>query len=185
MTELIRFNVDGRETAVAAEVDETLIDLLRGQLGLMSAREACGIGICGSCTVALDGKQVSSCLIVAGQIEGRTIETLEGPTWSSGADDETAHRMLHPIQQAFIDANAFQCSYCTPGFLMATRELLEVEPDPSPRFVREFLAGNLCRCGSYPKIEAAVLDAAARLRGTGSAGGDGPQPDENAKAESR
>jgi carbon-monoxide dehydrogenase small subunit len=152
--ELIEFELNGRSEAVAANPDEPLLDLLRRQFHLFSVRESCGIGICGSCTVALDGKQVSSCLMLVGQAAGRSIETLEA--LSDGGT-------LHPIQEAFVEHNAFQCSYCTPGFLMATRELLEENASPTADEIREHLAGNMCRCGSYLKIVEAVQDAAGRL----------------------
>ena len=152
--ELIEFELNGRAEAVAANAEEPLLDLLRRQFHLFSVRESCGIGICGSCTVAVDGKQVSSCLMLAGQATGRSIETAE--VLSEDGD-------LHPIQQAFVEHNAFQCSYCTPGFLMATRELLADNPSPTEDEIREHLAGNICRCGSYLKIVEAVSDAAGRL----------------------
>ena len=153
--ELIEFELNGRHEAVAARPDEPLLDILRRQFHLFSVREACGIGICGTCTVAVDGRQVSSCLVLAGQAAGRSIETAE----SLSEDGQ-----LHPIQQAFVEHNAFQCSYCTPGFLLATSQLLAENPSPSRDGIRHYLAGNLCRCGSYLKIEEAVLDAAERLR---------------------
>ena len=152
--ELIEFELNGRSEAVAARPDEPLLDLLRRQFHLFSVRESCGIGVCGSCTVAVDDKQVSSCLVLVGQVAGRSIETTE----VLSEDGE-----LHSIQQAFVEHNAFQCSYCTPGFLMATRELLAQNPSPSPDEIREHLAGNICRCGSYLKIVEAVSDAAGRL----------------------
>jgi aerobic-type carbon monoxide dehydrogenase small subunit (CoxS/CutS family) len=154
--ELIEFELNGRQEAVAARPEEPLLDILRRQFHLFSVREACGIGVCGSCTVAMDGRQVSSCLILAGQATGRSVETAE-----SLSDDGN----LHPIQQAFVEHNAFQCSYCTPGFLLATKELLEQNSDPTPDEIREHLAGNICRCGSYMKIVEAVSDAAARMHG--------------------
>ena len=152
--ELIEFELNGRSEAVAANPDEPLLDLLRRQFHLFSVRESCAIGICGSCTVAVDGKQVSSCLMLTGQAAGRSIETAE-------ILSEDGH--LDPIQEAFVEHNAFQCSYCTPGFLMATRELLAENPSPTEDEIREHLAGNICRCGSYLKIVEAVTDAAGRL----------------------
>src|SRR5262245_2855148 len=112
--ELIEFELNGRQEAVAANPDEPLLDLLRRQFTLFSVRESCGIGICGSCTVRVDGKMASSCLMLAGQVAGRSIETAE--SLSEGGE-------LHPIQQSFVEHNAFQCSYCTPGFLLAAQEL--------------------------------------------------------------
>lgn len=155
MTELLELTVNGRTQALAAETDQTLLDVLRNHFKLFSVREACGLGVCGSCTVSIDGRQVSSCLMLAVQAAGTEIETVEALS-DGGA--------LHPIQQAYIDHGAFQCSFCTPGFLLATRELLAEDPDPTPDTIRHFLSGNLCRCGSYLKIEAAVLDAATRMR---------------------
>ena len=155
MTELLELTVNGHAEAIAARPEATLIDVLRNEFKLFGVREACGIGICGACTVTVDGRQVSACLMLAGQAAGREVETVEALS-SDGA--------LHPIQAAFLANNAFQCSYCTPGFLMATRELLANDADPSPDAVRHYLAGNLCRCGSYLKIEAAVLEAAERMR---------------------
>jgi len=143
--------VNGREVDVTAE--GTLHDALR-RLGFMSVREACGLGLCGSCTVVLDGRLASSCLVLAGAAEGLRVETVE----SLPANGE-----LHPLQQAFVEANAFQCSFCTPGFLLSARALLEENPKPSADEVRHYLAGNLCRCGSYLKIEEAVLAAAEQL----------------------
>jgi len=155
MTTTLSLTVNGRAEAIEVEGDETLLDALRRELLLISVREACGIGVCGSCTVMLDGRPVSSCLLLAGLAEGRSVETVE----SLSPDGE-----LHPIQQAFVDHTAFQCSFCTPGFLLATKALLEENSSPTADEVRHYLAGNLCRCGSYTHIEAAVLDAAERLR---------------------
>jgi carbon-monoxide dehydrogenase small subunit len=152
--ELVQFRLNGRTEAVAAREDETLLEVLRRQFKLFAVREACGIGLCGSCTVIVDSRQVSSCLMLAPQAAGTQVETLEGIN-----DDGT----LHPIQQAFIEHNAFQCSYCTPGFVLAVRELLATNPSPTTDDARDFLSGNLCRCGSYLKILEAVDDAAARM----------------------
>ena len=153
--ELIEFELNGRHEAVAAEPNEPILDLLRRQFQLFSVREACGIGLCGSCTITVDGRQVSACLLFCGQAVGRSIETAEVLSEDGN---------LHPIQQAFIEHNAFQCSYCTPGFLLATRELLLDNPRPTEADIRDHLGGNICRCGSYLKIIEAVTDAANRLR---------------------
>jgi aerobic-type carbon monoxide dehydrogenase small subunit (CoxS/CutS family) len=154
MSETVSLTVNGRPEALETSGAETLLEVLRRELLLTSVREACGIGMCGSCTVLVDGAPVSACLMLAGLADGRSVETVE-----SLAPDGT----LHPIQQAFVDHTAFQCSFCTPGFLLATKALLEEHPRPSADEVRHYLAGNLCRCGSYTHIEAAVLDAAERL----------------------
>jgi aerobic-type carbon monoxide dehydrogenase small subunit (CoxS/CutS family) len=153
--ELIEFELNGRSEAVAARPDESMIDLLRRQFHTFSVREACSVGLCGSCTISVDGRQVSACLMLAGQAVGRSIETAEVLSDEGG---------LHPIQQAFVEHNAFQCSYCTPGFLLATRELLEQNPSPTGAEIRDHLSGNLCRCGSYLKIVEAITDAAGRMR---------------------
>ena len=136
------------------QTHHTLLDVLRKDFKLFSVREGCGIGMCGSCTVLIDGKPISSCLLLAPLAAGKDITTVE----ALGQDK------LHPIQQAFVDNTAFQCSYCTPGFILTTKALLEDNPNPTPDEVKEYLAGNLCRCGSYLKILDAVLDAAKRLQ---------------------
>jgi aerobic-type carbon monoxide dehydrogenase small subunit (CoxS/CutS family) len=156
MSTTVHLQVNGRDEVIEVEGSETLLEALRRELLLTSVREACGIGMCGSCTVLVDGQPVSSCLALAGLCDGWAVETVE----SLSAGD-----VLHPIQQAFVDHTAFQCSYCTPGFLLATKALLSETPRPDADQVRHYLAGNLCRCGSYTNIEAAVLDAAERLGG--------------------
>jgi aerobic carbon-monoxide dehydrogenase small subunit len=150
----VSFEVNGRPAQVACDDAETLHTALR-RLHLFSVREACGLGICGSCTVVLGGRIVSSCLVLAGAAQGSIVETVESLTTGAA---------LHPIQEAFVEHAAFQCSYCTPGFLLSTKALLEENASPSVDEVRRYLAGNLCRCGSYLKIEEAVLAAAERLR---------------------
>ncbi len=155
MKQIIKLKVNGAERESTVQTHHTLLEVLRRDLKLFGAREGCGIGMCGACTVLVDGKPVSSCLILAPFAQGKEIQTIEGLS---------ADGKLHPIQEAFIDRNAFQCSYCTPGFILTTKSFLEENPDPTPEEIRSHLAGNLCRCGSYLKIEDAVLDAAARLR---------------------
>ncbi len=154
MKKLIKLNVNGWEQEVAVATHHTLLDVLRRDFKLFSVREGCGIGMCGACTVLIDGKPISTCLTLAALAAGKEITTVE----SLGQAE------LHPIQQAFVDNTAFQCSYCTPGFILTTKAFLEENPAPSPEEVKEYLAGNLCRCGSYVKILEAVLDAAERLR---------------------
>ena len=156
MKQMIRLNVNGSVEEKAVHTHHTLLEVLRAEYKLFGAREGCGIGMCGACTVLLDGKPTSSCILLAALAEGKEITTIEGLS---------APGKLHPIQQAFIDHNAFQCSYCTPGFILSTKSLLAENPTPTAEQVRSYLAGNLCRCGSYYKIQQAVLDAAARLRG--------------------
>ena len=151
----LTLRVNGRQERVKARSHHTLLEVLRGQLKLFGVREGCGVGMCGACTVLVDGKPLSSCLMLAPLAEGKDILTVEG---LEGPDGD-----LHVIQQAYIDHTAFQCSYCTPGFILSTRALLEEKPDATEAEVREYLSGNLCRCGSYVKIMQAVLDARDRL----------------------
>ena len=136
--------------------NETLLDVLRNRLGLMGAKEGCGTGDCGACSTIMDGRVVCSCLVLGAEAQGRTIETIEGMAMGSE---------LHPLQRKFIEHAALQCGICTPGFLMAAKALLEVNPDPTESQIRFWLAGNLCRCTGYDKIVRAVQDAAAELRG--------------------
>jgi aerobic carbon-monoxide dehydrogenase small subunit len=133
---------------------ESLLFVLRERMGLPGSKNACEQGECGSCTVYLDGILVCACLVAAGQADGRDIVTVEGLA-SGGA--------LHPVQQAFIDAGAVQCGFCTPGLLVAAHDLLARDPDPADADIREALAGNLCRCTGYESILAAVRLAAERL----------------------
>lgn len=133
---------------------ESLLYVLRERLGLPGSKNACEQGECGSCTVYLDGVPVCACLVAAGQAEGRTVVTVEGL-----APDEAS---LHPVQQAFVDAGAVQCGFCTPGLVVAVHDLLARDPDPEDADIREALAGNLCRCTGYEQIIAAVHLAAAR-----------------------
>ncbi len=136
--------------------DETLLDVLRNRLGLMGAKEGCGTGDCGACSTIMDGRLVCSCLVLGAEAHGRTIETIEGMATGSA---------LHPLQRKFIEHAALQCGICTPGFLIAAKALLEVNPDPTETEIRFWLAGNLCRCTGYDKIVRAVQDAAAEMRG--------------------
>jgi carbon-monoxide dehydrogenase small subunit len=144
---------------------ESLLYLLRERLGLPGSKNACEQGECGSCTVYLDGVTVCACLVAAGQAAGRQVVTVEGLT-----DRMTEPAALHPIQQAFLDAGAVQCGFCTPGLLVATHDLLARLPAPTDEQVRESLAGNLCRCTGYGKILDAVRLAAGRLAADASGG---------------
>ena len=137
---------------------ESLLYVLRERMGLPGAKNACEQGECGSCSVHLDGILVCACLVAAGQVEGAEIKTVEG---LAGTTD------LHPVQQAYLDAGAVQCGFCTPGLIVATVDLLEKNADPSDSEIREALAGNLCRCTGYSKILVAVRLAAVRLEGAG------------------
>jgi len=149
----IRFTLNGALVAASVMPHENLIDVLYRQFDLRGARESCGQGLCGCCTVYVDSKPVSGCLYLACFADGATVDTVEGLATDRGLD---------PIQEAFIEASAFQCGFCTPGFIMMTKKLLEATPDPSDDDIRHYLAGNLCRCSAYPEIVEAVKIAAAR-----------------------
>jgi len=151
---LVSLQVNGVEREVAVHPHHTLLEVLRNEFKLFSVGAGCGNNMCGACTVLVDGKPLSSCLLLAPLAAGKDIVTVE----ALGQDK------LHPIQQAFMDNTAFQCSYCTPGFILTTKAFLEENPSPTPDEIKEYLAGNLCRCGSYMKIMDAVLDAAKRLQ---------------------
>jgi aerobic-type carbon monoxide dehydrogenase small subunit (CoxS/CutS family) len=143
----VDFTLNGLGVSVEARPDEMLVGALRRE-GLLSVRETCGIGVCGACSVLVDGELVTGCLTMVAAVEGRSVTTIEGI-----AGD--------PVQRAFADAHAFQCGWCTPGFVLAAKRLLELEPSPSDEQIAEGLGGNLCRCGSYVKITDAVRRCAA------------------------
>jgi carbon-monoxide dehydrogenase small subunit len=151
----VSLTVNGRPERLVARAHHTLVDALRDNLQLYGVREGCGVGMCGACTILLDGKPVSGCLVLAPLAEGRDVVTIEG---LEGADGE-----LDPMQQSFIDHTAFQCSYCTPGFVLTAKTLLAEKPAAEHDDVLDYLGGNLCRCGSYTEIAAAVLDARDRV----------------------
>jgi aerobic-type carbon monoxide dehydrogenase small subunit (CoxS/CutS family) len=140
----VQFTLNGRPTVVEVRADAMLLDVLRDTLGLTSVRETCGIGVCGACTVLIDGEPMSSCIFLTPLAQGRSITTVEG----LGGD--------HPIQRAFEEAHAFQCGYCTPGMILTAKHLLEENPHPSEKQIDVALGGNLCRCGCYMKIRDAV-----------------------------
>lgn len=148
--------VNGDEVEYLADPRESLLDCLRDRLGLTGSKEGCGTGDCGACSVTLDGTLVCSCLVLGVEAEGKEIGTIEGV-----ADGH----ILHPLQRKFVEHAALQCGFCTPGFLVAGKALLDKNPNPTEEEVRYWLAGNLCRCTGYDKIVRAVMDAAAELRG--------------------
>ena len=147
--------VNGDAVEYVCHGRETLLDVLRNHLGLTGAKEGCGTGDCGACSVTLDGELVCSCLVLGAEVEGRTVETIEGM-----ADGDK----LHPLQKRFLDGAALQCGICTPGFLIAAKALLDRNNHPSESEIRYALAGNLCRCTGYDKIVRAVMDAAVEMR---------------------
>jgi carbon-monoxide dehydrogenase small subunit len=147
--------INGEPVEFLCDAPQTLLDALRDGLGLTGSKEGCASGDCGACSVIVDGALVCSCLMLAVEAEGRTIETIEGMAKGDA---------LHPLQQKFLEHAALQCGFCTPGFLVAAKALLDGNPDPSEEEARYWLAGNLCRCTGYDKIIRAVLDAAAEMR---------------------
>ena len=145
--------INGRTHRVSVRPNQTLLEFLRDDLKLKGSVEGCGNGVCGSCTVLLDGKPVSSCLTLASNLEDKRLITIEGLA-------QNGH--LDAIQQAFIDHQAFQCGFCTSGMIMAVKGLLNAHPRPTEQLVREYLSGNLCRCGTYAEVLAVVRDLARR-----------------------
>lgn len=148
----IRFTLNRRKVSASIAVHENLVEMLQRDFALFGARESCGQGLCGCCTVLVNGTTVSGCLYLAVLVEGAEVLTIEG----------LAERgKLHPIQQAFIANGAFQCGFCTPGMILMTKELLDANSDPTEEQIRHYLSGNLCRCAAYPDIVHAVRQAAA------------------------
>ena len=152
----VNATVNGDSVEFLCETGQTLLEALRDEVGLTGTKEGCGTGDCGACSVMVDGRLVCSCLMLAVEAEGKSIETIEGMAKGEA---------LHPLQRKFLEHAALQCGICTPGILIAARSLLERNPDPSEAEVRYWLAGNLCRCTGYHKIVDAVLHAARELRG--------------------
>jgi len=150
----IALRLNGRQEKLEIDDADTLLEMLRDRFKLWSVRESCGVGACGTCTVLLDGKPVSSCFLLAARVAGRDILTLEGLS----QDDK-----LHPIQEAFVSERALQCAYCTPGFVLSVKALLEENPKPSDEEIKEYLTGNLCRCAGYADILRAVRAAQQRM----------------------
>jgi carbon-monoxide dehydrogenase small subunit len=147
--------LNGEPAEFLCEPQQTLLDVLRDNLNLTGSKEGCSSGDCGACSVILDGRLVCSCLVLGVEAEGKTVQTIE-----SLATGDT----LHPLQQKFLEHAALQCGFCTPGFLVAAKALLDTNPDPTETEIRYWLAGNLCRCTGYDKIVRAVQDAAKEIR---------------------
>ncbi len=157
MTRTITLRVNDKEHTVEVPVQRLLIDCLRYDLGLTGTKEGCSVGVCGACTVLMDGQMISSCLTLAILADGAELRTVEGLAQEDGT--------LNPVQQAFIDHGGFQCGICTPGMVTAATALLESNPQPSEDDIKEWMMGNLCRCTGYYKIIASIQAAAAQLRG--------------------
>ena len=151
--------INGDETEFTCSSEQTLLDVLRGELQLTGTKNGCGTGDCGACTVIVNGRPVNSCLVLGAELDGATVETIEG----MGKGGE-----LHPLQQKFLDQAALQCGVCTPGILNMAKAFLEKNPDPTETEIRFGLAGNLCRCTGYDKIIRAVMDVAEEMRASGS-----------------
>ena len=157
--QIVRFELNGEEVELLCEPRESLLEVLRDNLDMTGTKEGCNNGNCGACNVIFDGRLVNSCVVLAVEAEGKSVTTIEGVDTPEG---------LHPLQQSFLENAALQCGICTPGFIIASKALLEKNPTPSEHDVRAFLAGNLCRCTGYDKIVRAVLDAAKTMQASAS-----------------
>lgn len=152
----ISFTVNQQPVEILVKPNQTLIQVLREELGLTGTKHGCGVGDCGSCTVLLDGRPVNSCLVLAGQVQGRKVITIEGL-----AEGEK----LHPIQESFVEKGAIQCGFCSPGMILSAKALLDRNQNPTEGEIRQALSGNLCRCTGYQKIVEAVDDAGQKMEG--------------------
>ena len=151
----VEVKINGENTEFLCESRQSLLEVLRENLGLTGTKEGCNDGNCGACSVMFDGRLVDSCLVLAVETDGKSVETIEGMAKPDN---------LHPQQESFLENAALQCGICTPGLLMASKALLEKEPDPSEERIRLWLAGNLCRCTGYDKVVRAVMDAAKKMK---------------------
>ena len=158
-TTTIHLKVNGRDHDVRVQPHRLLVDCLRYDLGLTGTKEGCSVGVCGACTVLVDGRMVASCIMLAVAADGSEITTIEGLSRDGG---------LHPLQQSFIDHGGFQCGICTPGQIMAAKALLDEVPDPSEDEIKEWMMGNLCRCTGYYKILESIIEAVKAARGSGA-----------------
>jgi aerobic carbon-monoxide dehydrogenase small subunit len=155
MTQTIRMQVNGKDYTLDVPSQRLLIDCLRYDLGLTGTKEGCSVGVCGACTVLMDGQLISSCLTLAVLADGKGITTVEGLAHNGN---------LHPVQQAFIDFGGFQCGICTPGMVVAAKALLDENPNPSDDEIKDWMMGNLCRCTGYYKIIESIRGAATRMQ---------------------
>ena len=156
MIRTIRFVLNGEPVVAHIESHHNLVEVLQREFNLMGARESCGQGMCGCCTVLVNGLAVSGCLYLAAFVDGAEVKTVE---------HLACNGTLSPVQEAFIEAGAFQCGYCTPGFVLMATQLIDAHPDPNDEEIRHYLSGNLCRCAAYPEIVQAVKLAAQKRRG--------------------
>ena len=155
MPNTIQLKINGSSHSVAAEADRSLLSVLREELKLTGAHYGCGEGQCGACTVLLDGKAIRSCITTVGSVGNRSVQTIEGLEKNG---------VLHPVQQSFLDADALQCGYCTPGMILSAVALVQKTPSPTEPEIEHALQGNMCRCGTYRRIVRAVQSAAAKGR---------------------
>lgn len=151
----VSFTLNGRLQEIDVEPNELLLDVVRDRLGLTGAKRSCDVQVCGACTLLVDGRPVSACTTLAFEVRGRSVMTIEGL-----ADDGK----LHPLQEAFIEYGGFQCGFCTPGMLLASKALLDENPDPTEEELKHFMHGNLCRCTGYKKIIESIMAAAKKMR---------------------
>ena len=152
----VSFTLNGRLQEIDVEPNELLLDVVRDRLGLTGAKRSCDVQVCGACTLLVDGRPVSACTTLAFEVRGRSVMTIEGL-----ADDGK----LHPLQEAFIEYGGFQCGFCTPGMLLASKALLDENPNPTEEELKHFMHGNLCRCTGYKKIIESIMAAAKKMRG--------------------
>ena len=151
----LSFTLNGRLQEVEVEPNELLLDVVRDRLGLTGAKRSCDVQVCGACTILVDGRPVSACTTLAFEVRGRSVMTIEGL-----ADDGK----LHPLQEAFIEHGGFQCGFCTPGMLLASKALLDENPNPTEAELKHFMHGNICRCTGYKKIIESIMAAAKKMR---------------------
>jgi aerobic carbon-monoxide dehydrogenase small subunit len=156
----IRFTLNGKRVSARIATHHNLVELLQDSFGLFGARESCGQGLCGCCTVLVNGAAVSGCLLLAAFVDGADVVTVE---------HLAAGEQLSPVQEAFIETGAFQCGFCTPGFVLMVHQLLDGNPEPTEDDIRHYLSGNLCRCGAYPEIVKAVQLAARKRKNRAAA----------------
>ncbi len=158
---MIKFSLNGKNVEVDVDTDMPLLWVLRDELKLTGTKFGCGMGLCGACTVHMNGQPIRSCSVPIASIEGSTITSIEGLPGTSQSDAGPSETNLHPVQQAWVQHNVPQCGYCQPGQIMSAAALLEQNPNPSDEEIDQFMSGNICRCGTYPRIRTAIKSLAA------------------------